>query len=88
MDQAQHYPDKAAKYVLGIHRGPLPPESTDGNNLVTIDHIETADTITSEKVQRTPTEKFRRHWKRFWCCYAFWTLISLAIFLPVLYDLA
>ena len=72
----------AAKHALGIHRGPLPPkESVDGSDL---EHIETTDTITLETIKRTPTENLRRHWARFWCCYVFWSIIFLAIFLPIL----
>lgn len=87
MEKTQHFPEKTAKCVLGIHRGPFPSDSTDGNNLAAIDHVETADTITLGKIQRTPTQNLRRHWKRFWCCYVFGANVVLAILLPILYDL-
>ncbi|EYE91632.1 DUF3712 domain-containing protein [Aspergillus ruber CBS 135680] len=73
----------AAKYALGVHRGPFAPkESLDGNDL---QHVETADTITLENIKRTPTQNLRRHWFRFWCCYVFWSIIFLAIFLPIFF---
>ncbi|KAI9934378.1 hypothetical protein ASPWEDRAFT_38053 [Aspergillus wentii DTO 134E9] len=77
-------PAKAAKYVLGTHRGPLP--SQEGNG-VPLEEVETADTITLEKVQRTKTQNLRRHWARFWCCYTFFSIIFLAIFLPIFFLL-
>lgn len=85
METAHHLRDKAAKYTLGLHRGPLPPPNATGDDLEALEHVETAKTITLEKIQRTPTQKLARHWKRFWCCYLFWNVIFLAIFLPILY---
>ncbi|PLN84722.1 hypothetical protein BDW42DRAFT_199218 [Aspergillus taichungensis] len=75
----------AAKYTLGLHRGPLPPPNATGDDLEALEHVETAKTITLEKIQRTPTQKLARHWKRFWCCYLFWNVIFLAIFLPIFF---
>ncbi|KAH1305382.1 hypothetical protein KXX17_000996 [Aspergillus fumigatus] len=71
---------KGAKYALGIHRGPLPPANGDG---VEIEHVETA--LSLEKKQRTKKEAIRRHWARFWCCYVFFSIIFLAIILPVFF---
>ncbi|PIG79322.1 hypothetical protein AARAC_004232 [Aspergillus arachidicola] len=43
MEEKQHYlGSKAAKYALGIHRGPLPQDDGEG---VAIEHVETANTI-------------------------------------------
>ncbi|KNG84320.1 hypothetical protein ANOM_008319 [Aspergillus nomiae NRRL 13137] len=43
MEEKQHYlGSKAAKYALGVHRGPLPQDDGDG---CTIEHVETANTI-------------------------------------------
>lgn len=82
MEEKQHYfGSKAAKYALGIHRGPLPQDDGEG---VAIEHVETANTISLEKREKTRAERARRHWARFWCCYIFWSLIFLAVFLPVL----
>lgn len=75
---------KAAKYALGIHRGPLPQGDDEG---YTIEHVETANTITLEKKERTRAERARRHWARFWCCYIFWSIIFLAIFLPIFFTI-
>ncbi|RHZ45668.1 DUF3712 domain-containing protein [Aspergillus thermomutatus] len=69
-----------AKYALGIHRGPLPPANGDGCE---IEHVETA--LSLEKKQRTKKEAIRRHWARFWCCYIFFSIIFLAIILPVFF---
>ncbi|KAK1148741.1 hypothetical protein N8T08_008626 [Aspergillus melleus] len=82
MDEKKTYLDsKDAKNAVGIHRGPL-PENGEGYD---IEHIETADTITLEKVKRTPTQNLRRHWARFWCCYTFFSIIFLVIFLPIFF---
>ena len=80
MDEKKTYlTSKEAKYALGIHRGPLPTEGLE------IEHVETAHSISLEPVKRTRSQTLRRHWARFWCCYAFWGIIFLAIFLPILY---
>ncbi|KAE8147820.1 hypothetical protein BDV25DRAFT_142385 [Aspergillus avenaceus] len=82
MEEKKSYlSSKAAKYALGMNRGPLPT----GNDDNSIHHIETADTISLEKRERTRAEKARRHWARFWCCYIFWSIIFLAIFLPIFF---
>ncbi|KAI9040718.1 DUF3712 domain-containing protein [Aspergillus affinis] len=60
MDEKNYLASKDAKNAVGIHRGPL-PENGEGYDL---EHIETADTITLEKVKRTPTQNLRRHWAR------------------------
>ncbi|PLB53419.1 hypothetical protein P170DRAFT_445175 [Aspergillus steynii IBT 23096] len=84
MDEKKSYLDsKDAKNAVGIHRGPL-PENGEGYDL---EHIETADTITLEKVKRTPTQNLRRHWARFWCCYTLFSIIFLIIFLPIFFLL-
>ncbi|GIJ88016.1 hypothetical protein Asppvi_006932 [Aspergillus pseudoviridinutans] len=71
---------KGAKYALGIHRGPLPPANGDGGE---IEHVETA--LSLERKERTKKEAMRRHWARFWCCYMFFSIIFLAIMLPVFF---
>jgi hypothetical protein len=71
---------KGAKYALGIHRGPLPPANGDGGE---VEHVGTG--LSLEKKQTTKKEAIRRHWARFWCCYIFFNIIFLAIFLPVLF---
>lgn len=73
---------KAAKYTLGIHRGPLPAEDLDPDD--DPQHIEDAKAISLERTPSTRTEKVMKHWKRFWCCYCLANLIFLAIILPVL----
>ncbi|EAW09902.1 DUF3712 domain-containing protein [Aspergillus clavatus NRRL 1] len=71
---------KGAKYALGTHRGPLPSGQGDGGE---VEQVETA--LSLEKRQRTRTEAMRRHWARFWCCYIFFSIIFLAIILPVFF---
>ncbi|KAB8072660.1 hypothetical protein BDV29DRAFT_202211 [Aspergillus leporis] len=73
---------KAAKYALGIHRGPLPQGNGDDYG---IEHVETANTL--EKKEKTRAERARKHWARFWCCYIFWSIIFLAIFLPIFFTI-
>jgi hypothetical protein len=73
---------KAAKYTLGIHRGPLPAEDLDPED--DAQHIEDAKGISLERTPSTRTEKAMKHWKRFWCCYCLANLIFLAVILPVL----
>ncbi|KAE8380168.1 hypothetical protein BDV26DRAFT_257817 [Aspergillus bertholletiae] len=85
MEEKQSYlGSKAAKYALGTHRGPLPPDDGDG---CTIEHIETANTISLEKKEKTRAERARRHWARFWCCYIFWSFIFLIVFLPIFFTI-
>lgn len=82
MERPAYLSSEAAKFALGIHRGPMPKEFLDdGTNGA---ELEKADTIQLETIQRTPTQTIRRHWARFWCCYTFWSVIFLAIFLPIL----
>lgn len=71
-----------AKYTLGIHRGPLISKGDDeGAQLA---HVESAGGLSLETRKLKRTEKFQRHWKRFWCLHLLVTIIFLAIFLPVL----
>jgi hypothetical protein len=82
-------PDKTARYTLGVHRGPFVPNVPDAikdQDSAAFDHVETLRTISSGKVQHTRAQKVRRHWKRFWCCYSFFGIILLAVFLPILYS--
>lgn len=74
---------KAAKFALGVHRGPMPKQSFDDDDSE-LEHLEKMDTLELETIKRTPTQTLRRHWFRFWCCYMFWSVIFLAIFLPIL----
>lgn len=69
------------KYVLGANnRGPLLTPGDGGSGL------EKLDSAGGRSLTRTPTrtEKFRRHWKRFWLFYCIGNVIFLAIFLPIL----
>lgn len=89
MSELYHLRGKTAKYTLGIHRGPLPSSQANtahNDDSVALEHVETVKTISLENVRRTRTQNLRRHWKRFWCCYLFWCIVFLAIFLPILYD--
>lgn len=71
-----------ARYTLGIHRGPLISKGDDeGAQLA---HVESAGGLSLETRKLKRTEKFQRHWKRFWCLHLLVTIIFLAIFLPVL----
>ncbi|PYH78351.1 hypothetical protein BO82DRAFT_342919 [Aspergillus uvarum CBS 121591] len=68
-----------AKYALGTHRGPLPSEGVDN------EHLEKTRSISLEPGKRTRAQRLRRHWRRFWCCYVFGSIIFLAIFLPIFF---
>ncbi|OQD96532.1 hypothetical protein PENSOL_c015G06981 [Penicillium solitum] len=75
-----------AKYTLGIHRGPLISKGDDeGAQLA---HVESAGGLSLETRKLKRTEKFQRHWKRFWCLHLLVTIIFLAIFLPVFFLVA
>lgn len=82
VDKPGYLSSKAAKFALGVHRGPMPKESFDDEN--DMERLEKMDTLELETIKRTPTQTLRRHWFRFWCCYLFFSIIFLAIFLPVL----
>lgn len=80
------FSSKVANYTLGIHRGPLPSTpASSANNPDSTALNQSTRTIPLEKVQQTLFQKLQQNWRRFWCCYLFWCIISLAIFLPVLY---
>lgn len=66
--------------MLGTNRGPfLTPE-------VGEESMEKVDSAGGRSLTKTPTrtEKFRRHWRRFWLFYCIANVIFLAIFLPIL----
>ncbi|KAI9376187.1 hypothetical protein BJX61DRAFT_444262 [Aspergillus egyptiacus] len=73
----------ASKNVLGFLRGPPSP-----SNEVDVEHLETKAgevSLVEPKVKQRKRDKFRRHCARFWCCYIFWGVIFLAIFLPIFF---
>ncbi|KAE8352046.1 hypothetical protein BDV28DRAFT_158219 [Aspergillus coremiiformis] len=77
MEEKRSYlSSKAAKYALGIHRGTLFQVDDEG---YLIDHVETKE--------RTQAEQAGRHCARFWCCYIFWSIIFLAVFLPIFFTI-
>lgn len=81
-------PDNTARYTLGIYRVPFISDAVDAkvnDDSAAFDHVETTSSISSGKIQRPRMQMFRHHWKRFWCCYSFFAMIFLAIFLPILY---
>ncbi|KAL2787041.1 hypothetical protein BJX66DRAFT_346442 [Aspergillus keveii] len=73
-----------SKNVLGAYRGPI--AGTDG---VEIEHVESVpgdvSLVNDPKPKRSKRQRFRRHCARFWCCYLFWNVIFLAIFLPIFF---
>jgi hypothetical protein len=81
-DRPAYLSSNDAKYSLGIHRGPLISKNVDeGSQLA---QVESAGGLSLETRKLKASEKFQRHWKRFWCLHLFVTIIFLAIFLPVL----
>ncbi|PYH48608.1 uncharacterized protein BP01DRAFT_371536 [Aspergillus saccharolyticus JOP 1030-1] len=74
-----HPSSKDARYALGTHRGPLSSQGAD------VAHPEKTNEISLEPGKQTRAQRIRRHWRRFWCCYAFGGIIFLAIMLPILF---
>ncbi|KAJ5217911.1 uncharacterized protein N7498_000010 [Penicillium cinerascens] len=80
--------ERSAKYTLGVNRGPFLPKAVHGiedHDAAVFDHVETTRSISLEIKQHTRIQKLRYHWKRFWCCYSFFGIIFLAIFLPIFF---
>ncbi|KAJ5116795.1 hypothetical protein N7456_001143 [Penicillium angulare] len=80
--------EKSAKYALGTYRGPfsLSPKGGNGNHdPATVDYVESIDTKSLKDDRRAKCFGFRRHWRRFWCCYLLGNIIFLAIFLPIFF---
>lgn len=48
---------------------------------IQLEHLES---VNSNKPKVSKKTKFRRHWKRFWCCYLVGFVVLSAIFLPLL----
>ncbi|KAL2858993.1 hypothetical protein BJX68DRAFT_277661 [Aspergillus pseudodeflectus] len=73
-----------SKNVLGAYRGPV--AGTDG---VEIEYVESVpgdvSLVDDPKPKKSKRQRFRRHCARFWCCYLFWNVIFLAIFLPIFF---
>ncbi|RAL09221.1 DUF3712 domain-containing protein [Aspergillus homomorphus CBS 101889] len=78
-DNPSNSKSKDAKYALGTQRGPLPLEGDD------VGLIEKSKSTSLEAGMGTRAQRFRRHWGRFWCCYALGGVIFLAIFLPIFF---
>ncbi|KAJ0419468.1 hypothetical protein BJY00DRAFT_314070 [Aspergillus carlsbadensis] len=77
-------PSPDSKNVLGAYRGPI--AGTDG---VEIEYVESVpgdvSLVEDPKSKKSKKQRFRRHCARFWCCYLFWNVIFLAIFLPIFF---
>ncbi|KAK9854245.1 hypothetical protein MYU51_004107 [Penicillium brevicompactum] len=84
-DRPAYLSSDDAKYSLGIHRGPLVSKNDNGAQLA---QVESAGGLSLETRKLKASEKFQRHWKRFWCLHLFVTIIFLAIFLPVFFLVA
>ncbi|KAL3492252.1 hypothetical protein BJX62DRAFT_203499 [Aspergillus germanicus] len=73
-----------SKNVLGAYRGPIA-----GPGGVEIEHVESVpgdvSLVDDPKPKKSKRQRFRRHCARFWCCYLFWNVIFLAIFLPIFF---
>ncbi|KAL4787315.1 hypothetical protein BJX76DRAFT_354262 [Aspergillus varians] len=68
--------------ILGSFRGPIATSDTD------IKQVESAPgevSLVEPPVKQKKSQRLRRHFVRFWCCYVFWAVIFLAIFLPVFF---
>ncbi|KAL3460306.1 hypothetical protein BJX64DRAFT_263633 [Aspergillus heterothallicus] len=73
-----------SKNVLGAFRGPVA-----GSDGVEIEYVESVpgdvSLVDDPKAKKSKRQRFRRHCARFWCCYLFWNIIFLAIFLPIFF---
>ncbi|KAL4874464.1 hypothetical protein BJY04DRAFT_13281 [Aspergillus karnatakaensis] len=75
-------PAKGSRNILGTLRGIIPGTGADIERL----ESEPGDvSLVDPKVKQKKSKRFRRHCARFWCCYVFWTVIFLAIFLPIFF---
>lgn len=81
-DRPAYLTSNAAKYSLGVNRGPLLAKGLDES--VALEQVESAGGLSLETRERTRRDKLARHWKRFWCIYLLANIIFLAVFLPVL----
>lgn len=81
VDRPAYLSSDDAKYSVGLHRGPLPPDGLDESSK--LEQVESAGGR-SLATTRTRKQKLAAHWKRFWCLYLVGNVIFLAIFLPVL----
>ena len=81
-DRPSYLSSDEAKYSLGVHRGPLPAKGVDESSQ--LEQVGSAGGLSLETRQLKRSEKLKRHWKRFWCCYLVGNVIFLAIFLPIL----
>ncbi|KAL4929873.1 DUF3712 domain-containing protein [Aspergillus undulatus] len=75
-------PPKGSKNVLGVFRGPIAGSDAD------IERIENTPgdvSLVEPPLKQKKTKRVGRHFARFWCCYVFWSVIFLAIFLPIFF---
>ncbi|KAL4966341.1 DUF3712 domain-containing protein [Aspergillus stella-maris] len=73
---------KGSRNVLGSLRGPIAGTDAD------IERIENTPgqvSLVEPPLKQKKTKRFGRHFARFWCCYVFWSVIFLAIFLPIFF---
>ncbi|RDW93788.1 DUF3712 domain-containing protein [Aspergillus mulundensis] len=76
-------PAKAAsKHTLGSLRGPLAGSDAD---IESIEKTPGDVSLVEPKLKQKKTRRVKRHFARFWCCYVFWSVIFLAIFLPIFF---
>lgn len=67
-----------SKNVLGAFRGPVAGGDVDVERIEDVSLVE-------PPVKQKKSRQLRRHFARFWCCYLFWNVIFLAIFLPIFF---
>ncbi|KAL3474592.1 hypothetical protein BJX99DRAFT_271568 [Aspergillus californicus] len=68
--------------ILGAFRGPIAGSAAD------VEYLEAKPgdvSLVENPVKQKRTQRIRRHFARFWCCYVFWSVIFLAIFLPIFF---
>ncbi|KAL4911030.1 hypothetical protein BDW74DRAFT_172482 [Aspergillus multicolor] len=72
----------ASKHTLGFLRGPFAGSDAD---IESIEKTPGDASLVEPKLKQKKTRRVKRHFARFWCCYVFWSVIFLAIFLPIFF---
>jgi hypothetical protein len=75
--------DTKDRFVIGANRNlPIFPGKSRGEK----DDLESpnVETESLEKGTKATPTKFKKHWRRFWCCYLLGSILLLAILLPIL----
>ncbi|KAL4955344.1 hypothetical protein BDW69DRAFT_121086 [Aspergillus filifer] len=73
---------KGSRNVLGSLRGLIAGSDAD---MERIENTPGQVSLVEPPLKQKKTKRLGRHFARFWCCYVFWSVIFLAIFLPIFF---